>query len=342
MAMRPFVWIIIMIAVMLIGLVLVTTLIVAALSGRWRRPGSEEGLLPPAAVATARSHARRTHVAAWCAFALAMTATAIAASSARGLETGRINGLVLAAGGVTFLVVSALGEVTWPRPTGSVRTATLARRSVRDVTPRPAALLLSLAAGLLLVALVVGGVTALPDGRSYGRSMIGDGGLTESWASSPYPGRFYAVPLALAAVAILLATLGCLVLIARRPAISDASSTWDLAMRQLSAQRMLRGTTLALSATAAPVYGVMALPFLREGPWPVAALLVLCAVASIGVGAATVALPSRPLPAAIQSPGTTPQDDDRAPSRGPGPGIPGSRGAAAATDAARRIGWNLP
>lgn len=332
--MKPIVAIVIMLAVMVIGLVLVTTLIIVALSGRWRRPGNEDAgrvPLPPAPVSTARTHARRVHVAAWCAFVLAMAATAITASSARGLEAGRISGLILAAGGVTFLVVSALGEVTWPRPTGSVRTATLARRSVRDVTPRPAALMLALATGLLLVALVVGGLTALSDGRSFGRSTTGDDGLTESWASSPYPGWFYAAPLALAAGAILLATLGCVILIARRPAISDASSAWDLAMRQLSAQRTLRGTTLALSATAAPVYGVMALPFLREGPWPVAALLVLAAVASIGVGAATVALPSRPLPAATQSLGTT-----------LGGGVPGSRGAAAATDAARRIGWNLP
>lgn len=294
--MTPVVWITGMSLVMLIGLIAVIIAIVVALTGRSTR--ADRSREPLTAAEAARNHAQRVHVAAWCALVLAMVTMVIIATSARGLEAGRIAGLVLAAGGLTFLTVSALGEITWPRPTGSVRTATLVRRSVRDVTPRPAALLLLVASVLLLVALVVGGLTALSDGRSYGRTTVGAGGGAASWASSPYPGWFYALPLALAAAAILVACAGCLVLIARRPAISDASSSWDLAMRQVSAQRALRGATLALTATAAPVYGLLALPFLREGPWVVAVLLVLGGLASIGVGAAAVALPGTPLPTA--------------------------------------------
>lgn len=341
MAMKPVVWTIGVLAVMLIGLVVVVVAIVIALTGRPGHPDRSQA--PLTAAAAARAHARRIHVAAWCALVLAMASMAIAASSVRGLESGRITGLVLAAGGLTFLAVSAFGEITWPRPTGSVRTATLHRRNVRDITPIPTALLLTIAAGLLFVALVVGGLTALPDGRSYGRTTVGSDGLMVSWASSPYPGWYYALPLALAACGVLAACAGCLALIARRPAISDTSSTWDLAMRQLSAQRALRGATLALSATAAPVYGLLALPFLREGPWVVAVLFILGALASIGVGAATVALPATLLPVAAQGPGPTPGDDpDR--SAGPGGRSPGSggRAAAASTDAARRIGWIVP
>lgn len=294
--MTPVIWISGITLVMLIALVAVTVGVVVALTRRARRSGDARE--PLTAASAARTHARRIHVAAWCALVLAMVTMTAVASSARGLEAGRITGLVLAAGGLTFLAVSALGEITWPRPTGSVRTATLVRRTVRDVTPRPAAVLLGVASALLLAALVTGGLTALPDGRSYGRTTMAADGVAVTWASSPYPGWFYAVPLALAAAVILLACGGCLLLIARRPAITDTASTWDLAMRQLSAQRVLRGATLSLGATAAPVFGLLALPFLREGPWGVAVLLLLGALASIGVAAAAVALPGTVVPAA--------------------------------------------
>ena len=292
--MTPIVWIgSALFMAIVIGLVLVTAVIVTTLSGRTAGAGDE-----PRTAATARSHALRIHVCAWFALVVAMVTMAVAASIAQGLEAGRITGIVLVVGGLAFLVVTAFGEITWPRPTGSVRTATLTRRTVRDVAPRPAALLLAIASGLLFLALVAGGLTARPDGRSYGRTVVGAGGVTETWSSGPYPGWFYAVPLALAAVTILAATFACLVLIARRPAILDASSAWDLAMRQLSGQRTLRGATLTLGATAAPVYGLLALPFLREGPWVAAVLFVLGALASIGVGVAALALPARRLPAA--------------------------------------------
>ena len=301
--MTPMVWIgSTLFAAIVIGLVLVTVAIVTSLRRRADRGAAGD---EPRTAASARSHALQIHVAAWCALVVAMVTMAVAASVAQGLDAGRISGVVLAAGGLAFLVVTAFGEITWPRPTGSVRTATLTRRTVRDVAPRPAALLLAIASGLLFLALLVGGLTALPDGRSYGRTTVGTGGVTGSWASGPYPGWFYAVPLALAACVILAATLGCLVLIARRPAISDASSTWDLAMRQLSGQRTLRGATLSLGATAAPVYGLLALPFLREGPWGVAVLFVLGALASISVGAAALVLPARRLPAAAATAETT-------------------------------------
>ena len=299
--------------VLLLALAVGAVVVIVTVTRRAAR--TDDAREPLTAASAARTHARRIHVAAWCALVLAMVTTATVASAARGLEAGRITGLVLAAGGLTFLTVSALGEITWPRPTGSVRTATLVRRTVRDVTPRPAAVLLAVASGLLLVALMTGGLTALPDGRSYGRTTVGADGVAVTWASSPYPGWFYAVPLALAAAAILVACAGCLLLIARRPAISDATKTWDLAMRQLSAQRVLRGATLALGATAAPIYGLLALPFLREGPWGLAVLLVLGALASIGVGAAAVAVPAST--------------------------VPGLLAPSVATDAARRAGWTV-
>lgn len=342
MAMKPVVWTVGILAVMLVGLVVVVVAVVIALTGRPAHPDRSQA--PLTAAAAARAHARRIHVAAWCALVLAMASMAIAASSVRGLESGRITGLVLAAGGLTFLAVSAFGEITWPRPTGSVRTATLHRRTVRDVTPLPAALLLTIASGLLFVALAVGGLTALSDGRSYGRTTLDSGGtVVMAWSSGPYPGWYYGVPLALAASAVLAACAGCLVLIARRPAISETSSAWDLALRQLSAQRMLRGATLTVSATAVPVYGLLALPFLREGPWAVAVLLVLGALASLGTTAAALALPARTLPAEAAEPGPGPAPGFDPPHSGPGFRGPGPAGrAAGAAGPLRRTEGTLP
>lgn len=337
--MRPFIWIILMYAAMIAGLVLVVVAVVASTSGRSARGDGDRSPLP--ASTAARNHARRIHIAAWSALFVGAVAMATVSQAAPGLESGRITGLVLAAGGLAFLVVSAFGEVTWPRPSGSVRTATLTPRSVRDVTPRPAAILITVASALLVIALVVGGLTALPDGRSYGRTEVMTDGLERTWASSPYPGWFYALPLLIAAAAILLAAFLCLVLIARRPAISDASPGWDLALRRLSAQRVLRGATFVLGATAAPVFGLLALPFLREGPVLVAVAFLLGSVVSIATAATVVALPGPLVPA------VSPLTDPVTPGSGPGSSAGqntgrNSRAASAATDAVRRIRWTTP
>lgn len=337
--MGPFVWIILLYAAGVAALVLVVVAVVATTSARTVRDG--EGRPALSASTAARDHARRVHVAAWCALVAAAAVMATVSQGARGLEAGRITGLVLAAGGLAFLAVSALGELTWPRPTGSVRTASLTRRTVADVTPRPAGTLLATVTALLVVALVTGGLTALDDGRSYGRTEVVDG-VVQTWASSPYPGWFYAVPLLLAAGAILAAALLCLVLVARRPAISDATAAWDLALRRLSAQRALRGATFTLGATAAPVYGLLALPFLREGPVLVAVLFLLGALASIAVAATAAALPGPLVPATSppRSGEPTGSPHDATPGSGPGRRSAGasSRFTAAATDAVRRLG----
>lgn len=337
--MRPFIWIILMYAAMIAGLVLVVVAVVATTSARSVRDDGDRSPLP--ASTAARSHAQRVHIAAWCALFVAAVAMATVSATARGLDAGRITGLVLAAGGLAFLIVSAFGEITWPRPSGSVRTATLIPRTLRDVTPRPAVILFAVVSALVVTALVVGGLTALPDGRSFGRTEVMTDGLERTWASSPYPGWFYAVPLLLATGAILLTALLCLVLIARRPAISDASPAWDLSLRRLSAQRVLRGATFALGATAAPVYGLLALPFLREGPVVIAIAFLLGALLSIAAAATAVALPG-PL-VTVVSPLTDPIGSGPGTGSGSGPNTGrNSRAASAATDAVRRIRWTTP
>ena len=44
-----------------------------------------------------------------------------------------MSGVIPFAAGIAFLGVHAIGERTWPRPTGSIRRAALVARSARDV-----------------------------------------------------------------------------------------------------------------------------------------------------------------------------------------------------------------
>ena len=136
--------------------------------------------------------------------------------------------------GLTFLGVHALGERTWPRPTGPVRRAALVPR---DLTVP--AWLLRVTVGwtvALAVTLVVCGLTA-DDGR----------GLTLGTSSaSPYPGWRYGVPVALAVTGVAFATWAALRMIVRRPAVLDADPAYDAASRLLAAHRVLRGVQLFL------------------------------------------------------------------------------------------------
>ena len=96
----------------------------------------------PTTVATyeaARGHALRTTVLAWVA-AVAVGLVLIPLAPALVTRTRPIPGLIPAlvptTVGLVLVGVHAVGEVTWPRPTGAVRSATLTPRTVADIAPR--------------------------------------------------------------------------------------------------------------------------------------------------------------------------------------------------------------
>lgn len=240
-----------------VPLLLVVVLAVRSLRG---------GPTPPSrAAAAARRHAAWVHALAWSAGlgallalgqgaapAVAVLAEAYGerAGGSPALGRGVLVGLVPAGVGLAFLAVHAVGELTWPRPTGAVRRAVLTRRTTADVAPR----LLrrstwAWATGLVVVLVACGAVS--PDGRSVARAWEGGGG-----AAGPFPGWFYGVPLLVAALVVLLAAEGVLRLVARRPAVTDAAPAWDLALRRLSAHRVLRGAQLVLGVTSGAVLAV--------------------------------------------------------------------------------------
>ena len=158
---------------------------------------------------------------------------------------GRVLAVLPALGGACLLAAQAVGQLTWPRPTGARREAELARRSVADATPTSARPLVLGWAGLAFALLVVFGVVA--EGP---RSLISGpyGGGTEA---PGYPGWYYGVPMGLAIIALVAATEFVLRLITGRPAVVGVSSEWDLHLRRRSAGHVARGVQLALAVTVA-------------------------------------------------------------------------------------------
>ncbi|WP_298456483.1 hypothetical protein [uncultured Cellulomonas sp.] len=224
----------------LVGLVV---LVVVAVAGV-RAPAPP----PSRAAQAARRHAAVVHALALAVLVLAVaTGPTLVAALPASLVQGVLLGLVPAAAGVGFCAVQAVGEATWPRPSGTLRRAPLVRRTVADVAPRRLRRLTWAWAVVLVVTLVACGLVA-------------DGGraLTRQWdlgsaSASPFPGWFYGVPLLVAVAVVLVASEGVLRLVARRPVVSDADLPWDLALRRLSAHRALRGAQLVLAWTAAGV-----------------------------------------------------------------------------------------
>ena len=205
------------------------------------------------AAAAARHHAQTVHVIAWVTGFLVgpvLVAAPIgwAVSAAGAGPYGGIGAAVYpAALGLLFLAVHAIGELTWPRPSGTVRRAALMRRTVRDVAPRRLVAATVAWAGTLVVTAVACGVVA-EDGRQVTR-VLPDG----SAGAGPFPGWFFGIPLLVAAALVLAATYGVLRLVAGRAAVVDAAPEWDLGLRRLSGHRAMRGAQLVLGLTAGAV-----------------------------------------------------------------------------------------
>ena len=214
---------------------------------------------------------------------------------------------------VMVLVVRAIGELAWPRPQGAVRTAPLARRTVRGLGEWRLPLFLATTA-LTAVALVVFGVTAGEGGGTVDAPLLVtvDGWITGE--SGPYPGWPYAGPLLGMLGVITLGVLGVLRLVARRGVVNGATAHEDDSLRRLSAAHVLAGTQLLMGLGSAAVLLTAALALFgadRTG----AAVLAFAVGSAIGITSVVVglsvlarqALPALPgTPAATgTTPGTT-------------------------------------
>ena len=152
-----------------------------------------------------------------------------------------------ALGCAAAVLTAAVAELTWPRPTGAVRTASLNPRRAR----RPVWLFRLVVVGMAATAaaLAVGALTADQDGRSFARH-ADDVAAT----GSPYPGSSYAVVVGIALVVLALATWFAWARVDARPALGPGHEDLDAAVRGASMVRVLRPAAVGSLSTAAGLW----------------------------------------------------------------------------------------
>ncbi|MCC6833080.1 MAG: hypothetical protein IT200_17235 [Thermoleophilia bacterium] len=251
------------------------SLLVAAMAGavllRRRRPVVVEAGRYPAVLAAARS------TRAWRARGLA-AGVAVAAGllvAGTGIEPlGRLTALAPAALGAGVLVGAIVGERAVRAAGGAVRTASLEARSVTDLLPR--GLTVVLGAGTVLLVAALATATAWGSADDMGRAgrrlvractvdLAGAGEVAVTTGHGPWPGSFYAVPLAVAMLAI--GGLGAVALrvIVRRPRPAPDGTGFDTTLRRWSVADVVGALTVAALGTLGPVSALMAMA-LTSGP----------------------------------------------------------------------------
>jgi hypothetical protein len=199
-------------------------------------------------VASARRHSL---LVSGLATALAVVALvgllgAVSLAGSSGLQVRRLLGAMPLAAAAVALLVLWVGELTWPRPTGAIRTALLHDRSTATLArgrwPRAAMLVTGLLAGTCLVA----GLVADPDGRTLTRRFPGG-----EISGSPFPGWFYGLPQLVALACCVALTAAVLAAAARRPAVVTADVDTDRLLRRASAARACRVLLCAALVTLA-------------------------------------------------------------------------------------------
>ena len=207
-----------------------------------------------AAIEGVLGHTRRWRVGALVAGAVVAGGLLALGDAALGLGPA----LAPAAAGTVIVAGVCVGELT-VRPTRTAtRTASPRARRVLDFLPRaPLALAvttLTLLGGVLAVAALLGDSDDL--GRAGRALTVTCGEVTAS--RGPWPGSFYALPIAVATlVSVALAGFTCRT-IAVRPAPDAPSAAADTVLRRWSARTVLLSLALGATATLTPVLALMA------------------------------------------------------------------------------------
>ena len=157
---------------------------------------------------------------------------------------------------ISYCVARYVGELTWPRPKGEVRTAPLVRRTIW-ATGGARLIGVLATAGLLAISLTVAG--AVGDGSGRGLHTAGlvspYGGLITTTVG-PFPGWYFGIPMLIGLGLSLLTTILTLNLITRRPPLTALVPAHDAAIRRTSADRLLAGVQLCLGLALGGVWWI--------------------------------------------------------------------------------------
>lgn len=209
------------------------------------------------------------------------------------LLTARHLSLVVTISGIVYVLTHLVGNLTWPRPRGRIRTAALRSRAIGDVASR--APRLAMWAWVALIAVVAAFV---PLGRNDGTILRirtgGPRGTSISTASaSPYPTWSHALILLGAALVLAVLTEFVLRRTVRRPTIAGCSPADDLFLRRISASRLMRGAQLTLALVAASTLAMTGLALRSvDHTWLAMTVLTVAVVVPV-IALAIVFVPTR-------------------------------------------------
>ena len=214
-------------------------------------------------------------------------------------DLGRVTALAPTALGAGVLVGTIVGELTARPPVGVRRSAAVETRTLGAILPRGRAVVLGASTALLAGALAMGAAWGSADDlgragralRSACTQVLPDLGPTRvEGLRGPWPGSFYAVPLAVAL--LVLAALVALALhaIIRRPRPDLDSRGLDTTLRCWSVGNVLTAATVTVLGTLGPV-ALLMLSALSDGacepgPARVVAAWTAAVVAPLALGGA--------------------------------------------------------
>ena len=210
-------------------------------------------------------------------------------------------------GALAGLCALLVGELTWPRPTGSSRTALLQDRSLRTLLEGPWVRTAAVTTVLTAAALVTAGVLADGSGQAI-RHTRPDGAET----AGPFPGWSYAGPQLIALALCVLVAVLVLRAVLRRSAVVTADAETDSLLRRASVGRACRAITAGALVTLGPDLffgGAAARRAFDDGAWhTVATVLTVAGPLVVLAGLVVLVLPVPRLPAtpAYVVPPTTP------------------------------------
>ncbi|NYI76620.1 hypothetical protein [Nocardioides panzhihuensis] len=161
--------------------------------------------------------------------------------------------------GLGVLLGVAAGETIAraPRPSGP-RTASLQPRSLTGYLPRGSSYAVGTGVALLAATLLLGTLTAQEDGSLGGMRAIGCQTEAFTQARGPYPGSYYAVPLAIMLGIVLLTALAAAAAVVRRPRGLAATDAGDDELRRRSMTVILAAVGVAVGASLTGIAGTAA------------------------------------------------------------------------------------